>query len=216
MDNYTFEIGKPIKCTLKYDKPTPPAGEYNTQYWGTEEGPAVRLTPGLLQKMQQLDCKKGDVVIITKVQMEGSDHTVLNIVKDTEPNYATKDEEPTPGQMERPSTDPDWDLINGLKQFQIQKGECLKLAVHSLSKEVEIWDDTVQEELSYRLDRLMNIITDDFSRAKGLLMSAIDIPNLESIWRKYESIWKSMLTESEMSQLVSVAGNVKNKYFNGE
>ena len=206
MDNIKFEVNEPQTMVLKFDKPTEPQGQYDTQYWGTDKG-NIRVTPKLLEKMEMLECKKGDTITIVK-ESTGDGKTAFKVTRDS--GYATKDEaKPNTDTATRndQSREPDWAFINDLKSYAIQKGECLKLAVLSCER-----SGFEPKEIVRRMDLLMGIITDSYNRILGHLNTVSTIDELNEMWRKYEKIWAHLLTKNEIAHITAHATELKDHF----
>ena len=90
------------------------------------------------------------------------------------------------------SSDPEWDTINGVKSFSMNKGVSLKLAVRSLSG-----SDYDFKEIRKRTRQLFAVLMDDF----GFIVSQIDDSlnpfHLTNMVKQNVEVWKAMLTETE-------------------
>ena len=91
---------------------------------------------------------------------------------------------------------PNWDIINGVKTFNIQIQVAAKLAAQTM-KEFD------KDSAARLTDDWMHILTDNYSRAYGLLKRCKNDFDLQACWHTYMDIWDAILSPEEMAFLVT-------------
>ena len=199
-EKYTIKENEDNILTLKTDKPQEGEGKFGKWYLYnvTHQGKDFTFFPSEALKNRMEEFKEGDTVNIVKYVDGGqfSGWSVKRAETNGEMDYPA--EEPIEDEKIdlKGDSEPNWDIINGVKTFNIQIQVAAKLAAQTMKE----FDKDSAAELT---DDWMHILTDNYSRAYGLLKRCKNDFDLQACWRTYRDIWDAILSPEEMAFLVT-------------
>ena len=199
-EKYTIKENEDNILTLKTDKPQEGEGKFGKWYLYnvTHQGKDFTFFPSEALKNRMEEFKEGDTVNIVKY-VDGGQFSGWS-VKKAETNG--KMDYPVDEPIEDEKVDlkgdsvPNWDIINGVKTFNIQIQVAAKLAAQTM-KEFD------KDSAARLTDDWMHILTDNYSRAYGLLKRCKNDFDLQACWHTYMDIWDAILSPEEMAFLVT-------------
>ena len=199
-EKYTIKDNEDNILTLKTDKPQEGEGKFGKWYLYnvTHKGNDFTFFPSEALKNRMEEFKEGDTINIVKY-VDGGQFSGWNVTKaesNGEMDYPV--DEPIEDEKVdlKASSEPNWDIINGVKTFNIQIQVAAKLAAQSM--------ETFNKESAAELtDDWMHILTDNYSRAYGLLKRSKGEFGISACWRTYMNIWNDILSPEEMAILVA-------------
>jgi len=199
-EKYTIKENEDNILTLKTDKPQEGEGKFGKWYLYnvTHEGKDFTFFPSEALKNRMEEFKEGDTVNIVKY-VDGGQFSGWKVTKaETNGKMDYPVEEPIEDEKVdlKGDSEPNWDIINGVKTFNIQIQVAAKLAVQSMNQ----FDKESAAELT---DDWMHILTDNYSRAYGLLKRCKNDFDLQACWHTYMDIWDAILSPEEMAFLVT-------------
>ena len=199
-EKYTIKENEDNILTLKTDKPQEGEGKFGKWYLYnvTHEGKDFTFFPSEALKNRMEEFKEGDTVNIVKY-VDGGQFSGWSVKKaETNGKMDYPVEEPIEDEKVdlKGDSEPNWDIINGVKTFNIQIQVAAKLAVQSMNQ----FDKESAAELT---DDWMHILTDNYSRAYGLLKRCKNDFDLQACWHTYMDIWDAILSPEEMAFLVT-------------
>jgi len=199
-EKYTIKENEDNILTLKTDKPQEGEGKFGKWYLYnvTHEGKDFTFFPSEALKNRMEEFKEGDTVNIVKY-VDGGQFSGWSVTKaETNGKMDYPVEEPIEDEKVdlKGNSEPNWDIINGVKTFNIQIQVAAKLAVQSMNQ----FDKESAAELT---DDWMHILTDNYSRAYGLLKRCKNDFDLQACWHTYMDIWDAILSPEEMAFLVT-------------
>jgi len=199
-EKYKIKDNEDNILTLKTDKPQEGKGEFGKWYLYnvTHEGKDFTFFPSEALKNRMEEFKEGDTVNIVKY-VDGGQFSGWKVTKaETNGKMDYPVEEPIEDEKVdlKGDSEPNWDIINGVKTFNIQIQVAAKLAVQSMNQ----FDKESAAELT---DDWMHILTDNYSRAYGLLKRCKNDFDLQACWHTYMDIWDAILSPEEMAFLVT-------------
>ena len=199
-EKYKIKDNEDNILTLKTDKPQEGKGEFGKWYLYnvTHEGKDFTFFPTEALKNRMEEFKEGDTVNIVKY-VDGGQFSGWKVTKaETNGKMDYPVEEPIEDEKVdlKGDSEPNWDIINGVKTFNIQIQVAAKLAVQSMNQ----FDKESAAELT---DDWMHILTDNYSRAYGLLKRCKNDFDLQACWHTYMDIWDAILSPEEMAFLVT-------------
>ena len=199
-EKYTIKENEDNILTLKTDKPQEGEGKFGKWYLYnvTHEGKDFTFFPTEALKNRMEEFKEGDTVNIVKY-VDGGQFSGWKVTKaETNGKMDYPVEEPIEDEKVdlKGNSEPNWDIINGVKTFNIQIQVAAKLAVQSMNQ----FDKESAAELT---DDWMHILTDNYSRAYGLLKRCKNDFDLQACWHTYMDIWDAILSPEEMAFLVT-------------
>ena len=200
-EKYTIKENEDNILTLKTDKPQEGEGKFGKWYLYnvTHEGKDFTFFPSEALKNRMEEFKEGDTVNIVKY-VDGGQFSGWKVTKaETNGKMDYPVEEPIEDEKVdlKGDSEPNWDIINGVKTFNIQIQVAAKLAAQSM-KEFEKTGNAAR-----LTDDWMHILTDTYSRAYGLLKRCKNDFDLQACWRTYRDIWDAILSPEEMAFLVT-------------
>ena len=199
-EKYTIKDNEDNILTLKTDKPQEGEGKFGKWYLYnvTHQGKDFTFFPSEALKNRMEEFKEGDTVNIVKY-VDGGKFSGWKVTK-AESNG--KMDYPVDEPIEDEKVDlkgdsePNWDIINGVKTFNIQIQVAAKLSAQSMK-------DFGQDRAAELTDDWMHILTDNYSRAYGLLKRCKNDFDLQACWHTYMDIWDAILSPEEMAFLVT-------------
>jgi len=199
-EKYTIKENEDNILTLKTDKPQEGEGKFGKWYLYnvTHDGKDFTFFPSEAVKNRMEEFKEGDTVNIVKY-VDGGQFSGWKVTKaETNGKMDYPAEEPIEDEKVdlKGDSEPNWDIINGVKTFNIQIQVAAKLAVQSMNQ----FDKESAAELT---DDWMHILTDNYSRAYGLLKRCKNDFDLQACWHTYMDIWDAILSPEEMAFLVT-------------
>jgi len=103
------------------------------------------------------------------------------------------------------NTAPDWELINNKKTFDIHIQVAAKLAAATMP---EKWSSKTAAQ---RTDQWFSIISDHFGRIKAHIQTAESPIHLKGIAEKYGKVWRDILTDDELTEIMAVYDVVRDQ-----
>ena len=199
-EKYTIKENEDNILTLKTDKPQEGEGKFGKWYLYnvTHEGKDFTFFPSEALKNRMEEFKEGDTVNIVKY-VDGGQFSGWKVTKaETNGKMDYPVEEPIEDEKVdlKGNSEPNWDIINGVKTFNIQIQVAAKLSAQSMNQ----FDKDRAAELT---DDWMHILTDNYSRAYGLLKRCKNDFDLQACWHTYMDIWDAILSPEEMAFLVT-------------
>ena len=199
-EKYKIKDNEDNILTLKTDKPQEGERKFGKWYLYnvTHEGKDFTFFPSEALKNRMEEFKEGDTVNIVKY-VDGGQFSGWKVTKaETNGKMDYPVEEPIEDEKVdlKGDSEPNWDIINGVKTFNIQIQVAAKLAVQSMNQ----FDKESAAELT---DDWMHILTDNYSRAYGLLKRCKNDFDLQACWHTYMDIWDAILSPEEMAFLVT-------------
>lgn len=165
--------------------------------------------------------KKGDVFTISKIRNDSGNY-VFHVEKgDTTGNTAKPSDQLKPTEENReqagreliPDTKqqaPDWDLKDRIKDHEIRKAVCLKLAVEKIPEGA--WTKKIETEIKGKYTTLMLLISDDLEIALAKLKTAENIFHLNAMWKKYSKLWGNILSIEDYTTAVNFCKDLKSNF----
>ena len=216
-EKYTIKENEDNILTLKTDKPQEGEGKFGKWYLYnvTHDGKDFTFFPSEALKNRMLEFKEGDTVNILKYvdggQFSGWSVTKAEtngkgVIPQSDVEYENLDypvDEPIEDEKVdlKASSEPNWDIINGVKTFNIQIQVAAKLAAQTMKVFNSKHSDN--QTAANLTDEWMRILTDTYSRAYGLLKRCKNDFDLQACWRTYRDIWDAILSPEEMAFLVT-------------
>jgi len=204
-EKYTIKDNEDNILTLKTDKPQKGEGKYGTWYLYnvTHQGKDFTLFPSEALKNRMEAFKEGDTINIVKY-VDGGQFSGWNVTKaesNGEMDYPV--DEPVEDEKVdlKGNSEPNWDIINGVKTFNIQIQVAAKLAAQTMKVFNNKHHDN--QTAANLTDEWMRILTDTYSRAYGLLKRCKNDFDLQACWHTYMDIWDAILSPEEMAFLVT-------------
>ena len=199
-EKYTIKDNEDNILTLKTDKPQEGEGKFGKWYLYnvTHQGKDFTFFPSEALKNRMEEFKEGDTVNIVKY-VDGGQFSGWSVTKaETNGKMDYPAEEPIEDEKVdlKGDSEPNWDIINGVKTFNIQIQVAAKLSAQSMKE----FDKDRAAELT---DDWMHILTDNYSRAYGLLKRCKNDFDLQACWHTYMDIWDAILSPEEMAFLVT-------------
>ena len=199
-EKYKIKDNEDNILTLKTDKPQEGKGEFGKWYLYnvTHEGKDFTFFPTEALKNRMEEFKEGDTVNIVKY-VDGGQFSGWKVTKaETNGKMDYPVDEPIEDEKVdlKGDSEPNWDIINGVKTFNIQIQVAAKLAAQSMKD----FDRVSAAKLT---DDWMHILTDNYSRAYGLLKRCKNDFDLQACWHTYMDIWDAILSPEEMAFLVT-------------
>jgi hypothetical protein len=199
-EKYTIKDNEDNILTLKTDKPQEGEGKFGKWYLYnvTHQGKDFTFFPSEALKNRMEEFKEGDTVNIVKY-VDGGKFSGWKVTKaETNGKMDYPVDEPIEDEKVdlKGDSEPNWDIINGVKTFNIQIQVAAKLSAQSMKE----FDKDRAAELT---DDWMHILTDNYSRAYGLLKRCKNDFDLQACWHTYMDIWDAILSPEEMAFLVT-------------
>ena len=199
-EKYTIKENEDNILTLKTDKPQEGEGKFGKWYLYnvTHEGKDFTFFPSEALKNRMEEFKEGDTVNIVKY-VDGGQFSGWSVTKaETNGKMDYPVEEPIEDEKVdlKGNSEPNWDIINGVKTFNIQIQVAAKLSAQSMK-------EFGQDRAAELTDDWMHILTDNYSRAYGLLKRCKNDFDLQACWHTYMDIWDAILSPEEMAFLVT-------------
>ena len=199
-EKYTIKENEDNILTLKTDKPQEGEGKFGKWYLYnvTHEGKDFTFFPSEALKNRMEEFKEGDTVNIVKY-VDGGQFSGWSVKKaETNGKMDYPVDEPIEDEKVdlKGDSEPNWDIINGVKTFNIQIQVAAKLAAQTM-KEFD------KDSAARLTDDWMHILTDNYSRAYGLHKRCKNDFDLQACWHTYMDIWDAILSPEEMAFLVT-------------
>jgi hypothetical protein len=104
----------------------------------------------------------------------------------------------------------DWALKDAIKEHEIRKAICIKLAVNKIPEGP--WKKTTEKEIIGKFTTLMLIMSDDLALIKIKLDTAENLHHLNAMWTKYEGLWKTLLPEQDFKEAFEYGTKIKESF----
>jgi len=184
---------------LQYDDCKTGENDYGQWYMYKvkHEGKEYIFFPNQYLHSKLMCYSKGDVVIVRKEERDddkGFNWYVEAVTGEQKHEFETP-EPKSENKESSPNNKPNWDLINGVKSWDIHIQVAAKLASRTLPAK---WSN---QTAAKRTDEWLAIISNHYRRATEHIKLCDNVFELRGVWEKYKHIWNELLTEDEFVML---------------
>ena len=188
---------------LQYDDCKTGENDYGQWYMYKvkHEGKEYIFFPTQYLHSQLMCYSKGDILKIRKEEREdgkGFNWHIKAVNCNSKHEFEIPDDKSNPPEYAKKIVDrlekrkePDWDLINGIKSWDIHIQVAAKLASRTLPAK---WSN---QTAAKRTDEWLAIISNHYRRATEHIKLCENVFELRGVWEKYKHIWSELLSEDE-------------------
>lgn len=226
-DFLTFKNNTQYVLQTLYDEPKSHSGNYGEQHifavlevvTGVEYAVSQKVGSTLDSALMALT--KGEMITVEKRKDENN-HWPFHIERGNQYKEATTPTDqlkpvsngnPTQNQGGNPHAQPkpvDWDLKDEMKNHEIRKAICIKLAVDKIPEGA--WDKKIETEIMGKYTTLMLIMSDDLEIVLHKIQTATSVFHLNAMWKKYSKLWGRVLSSEDFGHAIDECSRIKETF----